>query len=250
MAEMDRILQEKRFAQILEDVKRLAREQGNTITSDQVREAFSELTLSETQTDLVFQYFKAAHIGVDEAPDLDAALTQEETDYLQEYLDSIAALPVLSDGEREALHIRAHAGEAGAKGELIEAYLTHVADIARLYADQGVYLEDLIGQGNVALTHGVTMIDAVEHPKEIEGFLMKYVMDAMEALIAETLHERAKDNKALKKVSEVAEKAHELAEDLRRKVTVKELAEETDFTEEEIREAMRISGYQIEDIEG
>ena len=227
MAEMDRILQEKRFAQILEDVKRLAREQGNTITSDQVREAFSELTLSETQTDLVFQYFKAAHIGVDEAPDLDAALTQEETDYLQEYLDSIAALPTLSDGEREALHIRAHAGEAGAKGELIEAYLTHVADIARLYADQGVYLEDLIGQGNVALTH-----------------------DAMEALIAETLHERAKDNKALKKVSEVAEKAHELAEDLRRKVTVKELAEETDFTEEEIREVMRISGYQIEDIEG
>ncbi len=79
---------------------------------------------------------------------------------------------------------------------------------------------------------------------------MKYVMDAMEALIADTLHERAKDNKALKKVSEVAEKAHELAEDLRRKVTVKELAEETDFTEEEIREAMRISGYQIEDIEG
>ena len=30
-------------------------------------------------------------------------------------------------------------------------------------------------------------------------------MDAMEALIAETLHERAKDNKALKKVNEVAE---------------------------------------------
>ena len=250
MADTDRILQEKRFAQILEAVRRKAKEQGNTLTSDEVREAFSELTLSEQQTELIFQYLKAAHIGVDEAPDLDAALTEEETDYLNTYLESIAALPVLTEGEREALHIRAHAKEAGADKALIEAYLLQVADIARLYADQGVYLEDLIGQGNVALTHGVTMIDAVETHAEIEGFLVKYVMDAMETLIAETLHERAKDNKALKKVNEVAEKAKELAGDLRRKVTVKELADETDFTEEEIREAMRISGYQIEDIEG
>lgn len=249
MADTDRILKEKRFAELLETLKRKAREQGNTVSSEEVRELFAELDLSEEQTGLIFQYLKAAHIGVDEAPDLDAALTEEETDYLKEYLESIAAIPVKSEGEKEALFIRAHAGEERARKELIEVFLATVADVARLYADQGVYLEDLIGQGNVALTHGVTMIDAVEHPNEIEGFLVKYVMDAMEALIAETLHERAKDNKALKKVNEVAEKAHELAQDLRRKVTVQELAEETDFTEEEIREAMRISGYQIEDVE-
>ena len=249
MADTERIIKEKRFAELLETLKRRAREQGNTVSSEEVRELFAELDLSEEQTTLIFQYLKAAHIGVDEAPDLDAALTDEETDYLKEYLESIAAIPVKSEGEKEALFIRAHAGEESARKELIEVFLSTVADVARLYADQGVYLEDLIGQGNVALTHGVTMIDAVEHPSEIEGFLVKYVMDAMEALIAETLHERAKDNKALKKVNEVAEKAHELAEDLRRKVTVQELAEETDFTEEEIREAMRISGYQIEDVE-
>ena len=173
----------------------------------------------------------------------------EETDYLKEYLESIAAIPARSAREKQALFIRAHAGEEDARKELIEVYLATVADVARLYADQGVYLEDLIGQGNVALTHGVTMIDAVEHPEEIEGFLVKYVMDAMEALIAETLQESAKDNKALKKVNDVAEKARELAEDLRRKVTVEELAEETNWSVEEIREAIRISGYQIEDIQ-
>ena len=250
MADTERILKEKRFAALLEELKRLAREQGNTLESSQVEALFEELHLSSDQMTHVFQYLKAAHIGVDEAPDLDAALTQDETDYLNDYLASIAAMPKRSAQEKEALHIRAHAGEEAARKDLIEVYLETVADIARLYADQGVYLEDLIGQGNVALTHGVTMIDAVEHPSEIEGFLVKYIMDAMETLIAETLQEKAKDNKALKKVNEVAEKAQELAQDLRRKVTVAELAQETEFSEEEIREAMRISGYQIEDIEG
>ena len=96
MADTDRILTEKRFAKLLETLKRRAREQGNTVSSEEVREIFAELALSEEQTALIFQYLKAAHIGVDAAPDLDAALTEEETDYLKEYLESIAAIPEAS----------------------------------------------------------------------------------------------------------------------------------------------------------
>ena len=43
------------------------------------------------------------------------------------------------------------AGEAGAVQLLTQMYLREVADVARLYAGQGVPLEDLIGEGNVAL---------------------------------------------------------------------------------------------------
>ena len=43
------------------------------------------------------------------------------------------------------------AGDRAARQQLTESFLREVADIARLYAGQGVPLEDLIGEGNVAL---------------------------------------------------------------------------------------------------
>ena len=128
-------------------------------------------------------------------------------------------------------------------------YLPRVLDIARLYAGQGVLLEDLIGEGNVALSMGVTMLGCLENAKEAEGALIKMVMDAMEESIDENEQELEKDRRIAGKVNEVAKKAGELAKELRRKVTVKELAAETKMPEEEIRDAMRMSGYAIEDLE-
>ena len=48
----------------------------------------------------------------------------------------------------------------------------------------------------------------------------------------------------------MAEKAKELAKELRRKVTVEELAAESGMSEKAIRDAMRMSGFAIEDLEG
>ena len=79
--------------------------------------------------------------------------------------------------------------------------------------------------------------------------LMKMVMDAMEDFISDSMEETQKDNKVLKKVNQVAEKAKELSEELRRKVTVEELCTETGLSEKAVRDAMRLSGYTIEDIE-
>ena len=38
------------------------------------------------------------------------------------------------------------AGDADAKHRMIEIFLPQVAEIAKLYAGQGVFLEDLIGE--------------------------------------------------------------------------------------------------------
>ncbi len=96
---------------------------------------------------------------------------------------------------------------------------------------------------------GVTMLGCLENAKEAEGALIKMVMDAMEESIDENEQELEKDRRIAGKVNEVAKKAGELAKELRRKVTVKELAAETKMPEEEIRDAMRMSGYAIEDLE-
>lgn len=241
---------EKEFAAILKNVTRTARENKNIITSEEVKEAFSDLELDEKQFEMVFEYLKGHKIGVDEeAVFTDEDLSEEEKNYLDDYIESLNALPEFSDGEKEAIAIAALAGEKDAQEKLITMYLPLVVDVARMYSEQGVFLEDLIGEGNVALTKGVTMLDAVGEPSEVEGFLYKLMLDAMENIIQENLAEDTGSQKVLKLVQEVADKAKELADDLRRKVTVKELMDETGWDEDKIRSAIKFSGDNIEDLD-
>ena len=240
---------EKEFAETLKYVTRLARENKNVIAKEQVDDAFAELDLDDKQLQMVYDYLKQHNIGIDEAIDTSDNLTTEESNYLQDYLESLEGLSRLSDGEKEAVSMAAIAGDKFAQDKLIENYLPLVVDVARMYAEQGVFLEDLIGEGNVALTKGVTMLDAVGEPSEVESFLYKLMLDAMEKIIEENLAEDTGMQKVLNLVNEVNDKVKELSEDLRRKVTVEELMEETGWDEEKIRTAIKFSGDNIEDIE-
>ena len=89
------------------------------------------------------------------------------------------------------------AGETDAQKRLVEIYLPQVIEISKLYTGQGVYIEDLVGEGNLALAQGVTMLGCLEHAREAEGMLMKMVMDAMEELIQEDLTEKDIVKKAI-----------------------------------------------------
>lgn len=238
------------FAKTLEKVRKQARKQGNCIEEQEVRDAFAELALSQEQLEMVFDYLKKHKIGIGESIEPEEYLTEEEIDYLEEYKKEMQLLEKLSDGEKEAVTLSAMAGEVDAQRRLIQAYLPQVVEISKLYSGQGVFLEDLIGEGNVALAMGVTMLGCLEHAKEAEGMLIKMVMDAMEECIADNLQEAEKDKKVLDRVNKVAEKARELAEELHRKVTVEELAQETGISQKAIEDAMRMSGFAIEDLEG
>lgn len=241
--------QEVLFAKTLEQVRKQAKEQGNCIEREQVEQAFASLSLSKEQLDLVFDYLEKHKIGIGEPVDPDEYLSEEEVNYLEEYKKELALLEKVSEGEKEAITLSAMAGEAQAQKKLINIYLPQVVEIAKLYSGQGVFLEDLIGEGNVALTIGVTMLGCLEHAKEAEGMLGKMIMDAMEDYINENMAEEDKDKKVLSKVKKVVRKAKELSEELRRKVTVEELSAETGMSENAIREAMQLSGYTIEEIE-
>ena len=228
------------FARTLEDVKKKAKEQGNCISRKQLEEAFAELGLETDQLALVEDYLEKHKIGIGEPVKPEDYLTGEEIKGLEE----------VTEGEREAITLSAMAGDKQAQARLAEIYLPEVVQIAKLYGGQGVYLEDLIGEGNVAVAAGVTMLGCLEHPEEARGMLGKMIMDAMEEHISDSLAEAGSNQKIADKVNQVAEQAKELAQLLQRKVTARELAQETELTEEHILEAIRMSGNRIEDIAG
>lgn len=242
--------QEVLFGKTLEQVKKTAKEQGNCISREQVEEAFAPLFLRTEQLEMVYSYLHQHKIGIGEPVDLEEYLADEEKDYLETYLAELRALTEVSQGEREAITLSAMAGDADAQKRLTEVYLPEVAEIAKLYAGQGVYLEDLIGEGNVALAMGVTMLGALEHGAEAQGMLGKMIMDAMEEYIADNAEESKKDKRIVDKVNKVADAARELASELHRKVTVEEVMEESGISRKAIEDAIRMSGGRIEDLEG
>lgn len=151
--------EEQIFAKTLEELSALAKEQGNMLSEEQVTEAFdkAKLNLGEPQLEMIFAYLKNKKIGIGQPADPFDYMTQEEIDYLEEYLKAVQAGADVTDGVKEAVLLSAMAGDADAKHRMIEIFLPQVAEIAKLYAGQGVFLEDLIGEGNVALTMAAEM---------------------------------------------------------------------------------------------
>ena len=242
--------QELAFAKTLEEIKSLAASQGNVVSKEQVEEAFTGIGMEKDALSPIYDYLKQKKIGIGEPVDLDEYLTEEDKDFLTDYISQIEELPVYTDGQKEAFFLSAMAGDREGKAKTIEILLPDIVDIAKLYTGQEVLLEDLIGEGNVALAVGVEMLGALESAKEVPGTLAKMAMDAMEALIRETEDDHKVDSKIADRVNQVSEEAKKLAEALNRKITIEELTEETGLTEKKIKDAIRMSGNKITYFEG
>lgn len=242
--------QELEFAKTLEEVRKLAIEQQNVISKEQVESAFGKIGMKPEELTPIYDYLKQKKIGIGQPVDLDEYLTNDDKDFLADYMEQISQLPVLTQGEKEAYFLSAMAGDSVGKAKTIEILLPDIIDIAKLYTGQEVLIEDLIGEGNVALAMGVEMLGALEKPNEVPGMLAKMAMDAMEELIRETEDDHKTDRKIADKVNEVSQEAEKLAESLNRKITIEELMEETGFSEKKIKDAIRMSGNKITYFEG
>ena len=243
-------LNQQAFAEALEQLRETARLQGNMLTSGQISEAFEEWKLEDAQLLLIHDYLKNNKISIDEVNDSEENLSDDDVNFLNMYLDELKELPRVSDGEKRAVMMSALAGDGVARERLVKLFLPNVVEISGLYAGQGALVEDLIGEGNVAVAMAVTMLECVEGVDEIEGFIGKMIMDAMEEYISETADSRQAGENVLEKVNDVNDKAKELYDSLLRKVTVKEVADEMGIGEDEVREAVKFSANNIEYIEG
>ncbi len=166
-----------------------------------------------------------------------------------QYFDELNTLEELSEEERRE-RVEAVFRDKGKAREIIPMlYLKDVTDIARLYEGQGVHTDDLIGEGNVALLSGCANLELCESATEVEEFLTRTVMDAMERLVSENANESDIDVKIAEQVNQVYDAAKELSETLLRKVSIEELAKEMEVETAMIEEAIRLSGNRIDYIE-
>lgn len=247
--------QEEIFRKELAALLRLGKQQGSRLSEEQVSEAFPASGIDKSKLSFIYDYLAQNKIAVGELSDIEEeetwkeAFSQEDRDFLAMFMEELDALTPVSEEEKQALILSAMEDDKEAAHKLLMVFLPKVAEIAKLYGGQGVLMEDLIGEGNVALMSAVSMVSCVEKPEDAEGFFAGMIMDAMEVLVSAEGDLKEMDEKILEQVNRVAMAAEELYKDLRRKVTPEELAAETDLTVGEIEEAYRLSGEQIDTIE-
>lgn len=237
------------FAKELQELVTLGKSQGNHLSEEQLKAQFQLMELKESQLDLIREYLKQNKIGVDETVNLDDYLTKEDVQYLDLYLEELEELQEFSREEQVECIKMAMKGDLTCREQLIIMYLSKVTEIAKLYAGQGVFLEDLIGEGNVALTLAVRMVEVAEDEKEAESILVKSIMDAMEKIVSESEKSDEEDKKIVNRINKIEEISKELAEEIGRKVTVDELVLETEYTLDEILKAIDVTAQKFQYIE-
>jgi DNA-directed RNA polymerase sigma subunit (sigma70/sigma32) len=238
------------FKELLNQAVRKARCNHNYISEDEIKECFQTLQLGEDKISILYDYLRntGIKIGSYETAEENEELDEKDVSFLEMYLEELKQLPKHTEVESLQLVREVLQGNAESKQYVINDYLSEVVDIAKLYAGQGVSLEDLIGEGNIGLMMGIELLPCIEKPEEAAGHLGKMIMDAMDSAIATENEEMDFDRKILDKIERISTRAQELSEDLRREVTTEELAKEMDIEETEILEAMEITGNAIEGI--
>lgn len=241
--------EQQEFAKRINDLVELSADQENVIFEDQLFDIFPEVKDDSAKYDVIKDFLKEKKIGLNEKLAFEDVISEDEKNYLDFYLEDLNSQPKLTPGEREAFIRAAMAGDEAGQMMVLQDYLLNVVEIAKLYAGQGVLLEDLIGEGNVALVTAVTLLGSLEKPSEVEGFLASQVMDAMQDIIAEAMDETGAEEKLLDKVNKVAYEAKEMSESLGRKVTVEELSAESGISKAQILKALKLTANAIDGIE-
>lgn len=260
-------MDEQQFKKIMIQVRALAKSQGETISREQVHNKFLPLNVSEGQFLLIYKYLDEENVtlfdteeerlkasgqgegGSDSKGDT-PHLSIEDDDCLKIYIDELNSLKIPEKEERQSIIEDILKDRESAVSRLPEMYLKEVIDVARLYAGQGVALEDLIGEGNIGVLTGAGMLDCCESAQEVDEFMIRMIMDSMESMIMENFSDDEFDLKVVERVNELNDRARELAEEMERLVTVEELVRELAQDEEYIRETIRLSGNAIPYIEG
>lgn len=240
---------EQEFRIRLEQLVAIAKEQGMMLDESQISMTFPELAEDADKVSYLKEYLKSKKIGIDQKADLNEFLSMEDRNFLKDYMESLEEVTKTGEEKLREITLSAMTGDKNAQERILSLYLPKTVEIAKLYAGQGTLVEDLIGEGNLALTGAIYKLEELSDWTEAEGYLGKVMMDAMEDFIRGEVKEKELDEILLKRVNRVLEITKQLTEERNRKVSPEEICSACELTLDEVIEAIRISAEHIEGIE-
>lgn len=275
------------FLAMLAVIVDLAKAQDNIITMDEIKELLDDSSFTAEQMGHVYEYLAANQIRIQgyirniKANDEDVNITsidnatesdneqeyldeeskkalqelkereerfeKEEASYIKMYLEDLEAISPMVDGEMDMLINSLRKGNRSAKERLLELHLGEVVDIARSYKGKGIFVGDLIQEGNIGLMTaleeictGANRVPTESIPDTLE-YIVNRIRESMEFVIHEQQDDKILENRIVEKINFISSCMKDLAEEFGREATLDELVKFTNLEKLEIADIMELA---------
>lgn len=178
----------------------------------------------------------------DISPDnMDAILTQEGLavdDPVRMYLRDIGKIPLLSSERETELARLLKDGDEVARNELVESNLRLVVSIAKRYVGKGMYILDLIQEGNLGLMKAVEKFDHTKGYK-FSTYATWWIRQAITRAIADQARTIRIPVHMVETIHKVSRESRKLLQELGREPTYGEIAARLGTSPEKVREILK-----------
>lgn len=248
------------FQKRLAELGKMAEKNGNHLTSDQVREFFAAMELSEEQYELIFAYLASRQVVVagympakeekgkkqQEKP----PLSEEERHFLKSYQAELERLELLEESELLALCRQVEeTGDELAKAKLTEQLLPEVLRLAYDFRGQELSLGDLVQEGNVGLMLALETLGMRSLESTPLEYLRQEICRTMAQAVEDDRTEKEAGSLLAERLNHLRDEIKKLTDELERKVSVEELAMYMDMPVEEIENLLKLAGETPKDNE-
>lgn len=241
----------REFQEKLKKLQTLAKEQGNVLQADQIREEFAESSLKHEQLAGVLKYLTGQGTAIEGAGMESSAeaekkvreqipLTPEEEEYLKEYMEGLPDEETFPASEE--LFGRLAEGNGDAVQILAAKYMKAAAELAVELNVEEIFLADLIQEANVSLVQALGMAGAQMRD---EGWLKEEVKKGIIKACEEQSRRKFEDDSLVARVEKLENAVRELSEDEEdgeSAFSIGELAVILDMDVEKIRDTLRLTG--------
>jgi RNA polymerase primary sigma factor len=170
--------------------------------------------------------------------------TNRESKSLDQYLQEIGKVNLLTPDEEVDLAIKIRKGDGDAQEKLVRANLRFVVSVAKQFQNKGLSLGDLINEGNLGLIKAAKRFDETRGFKFI-SYAVWWIRQGIMSALAD--HQRAV-RLPLNRVGDLTKisKAYRVLEqEYERKPTTEELAKILEMTAEEVAYSLQISARYV-----
>ena len=229
------------FQNKLKEIQTIAKANGNSLTTIQIRDTFAGMELDKTQLLGVLKYLTSQGIQIEGMEDTATEetkeperkkipLTSEEETYFKNYLEE---LPELSIDTAQAFAALAN-GDQDALQSLASYYMKD------MNAEE-IFLADLIQEANLAL---IQALGSAGNEVRDEKWLMNEVRKGIIAVLEEQTQRKFADDSLVARVEKLESAVRELNddEDDKNAFSIDELAIILDMKVDEIRDVLRLTG--------
>ncbi len=212
--------------------------EGDDITQDKLQKVYDFL---EIQGIYVEGAKKSEENSVSEEPVAEPVeeivpLTQEEAEYLEEYLLGFESEKELV---KEELLNEFLSGSQECMEKLICAYQDEIVKAAKKMNCEDIFFGDLIQEGNMGLLTALNRLSEQDNP---DKWIIKEIESTIKLFIEEQTQQKKEDHILVEKVRDLEKKVKELTEDEDVKYSVEELATFLDMDVEEMESVLRLTG--------